>query len=189
MTTATATAMEKAMVGQPTPDFDMASTKNIEKLNENVKLSDYKGKWLVLLFYPLDFTFVCPTELTTFSDRYEDFEGIGADIIGVSTDSVFSHRAWIQTPRDKGGVADLKYPLAADATKTVARDYGVLIEDRGIALRGLFVIDPEGILRYKVVHDLNIGRSAQETLRVIQALQTGGLCQAEWKPGQKTLNA
>jgi peroxiredoxin (alkyl hydroperoxide reductase subunit C) len=189
MTTATATATEKAMVGQPAPDFDMASTKNIEKLNENVKLSDYKGKWLVLLFYPLDFTFVCPTELTTFSDRYEDFEGIGADIIGVSTDSVFSHRAWIQTPRDKGGVADLKYPLAADATKTVARDYGVLIEDRGIALRGLFVIDPEGILRYKVVHDLNIGRSAEETLRVIQALQTGGLCQAEWKPGQKTLNA
>jgi len=188
MTAATATAVEKAMVGQPAPDFDMASTKNIEKLNENVKLADYKGRWLVLLFYPLDFTFVCPTELTTFSDRYEDFEGIGADIIGVSTDSVFSHRAWIQTPRDKGGVEGLKYPLAADATKTVARDYGVLIEDRGIALRGLFVVDPEGILRYKVVHDLNIGRSAEETLRVIQALQTGGLCQAEWQPGQKTLN-
>ncbi len=187
--TATAIAIDKAMVGQPAPDFDMASTKNIEKLNENVKLADYKGRWLVLLFYPLDFTFVCPTELTAFSDRYEDFQGIGADIIGVSTDSVFSHRAWINTPRDKGGVADLKYPLAADATKNVSRDYAVLIEERGIALRGLFVIDPEGILRYKVVHDLNIGRSAEETLRVIQALQTGGLCQAEWKPGQKTLNA
>jgi peroxiredoxin (alkyl hydroperoxide reductase subunit C) len=187
--TATALAVDKAMVGQPAPDFDMASTKNIQKLNENVKLADYKGRWLVLLFYPLDFTFVCPTELTAFSDRYEDFQGIGADIIGVSTDSVFSHRAWINTPRDKGGVADLKYPLAADATKNASRDYGVLIEDRGIALRGLFVIDPEGILRYKVVHDLNIGRSAEETLRVIQALQTGGLCQAEWKPGQKTLNA
>ncbi len=189
MTAATAVAIEKAMVGQPAPDFDMASTKNIEKLNENVKLADYKGRWLVLLFYPLDFTFVCPTELTAFSDRYEEFQGIGADIIGVSTDSVFSHRAWINTPRDKGGVEDLKYPLAADATKNVSRDYGVLIENRGIALRGLFVIDPEGILRYKVVHDLNIGRSAEETLRVIQALQTGGLCQAEWKPGQKTLNA
>src|SRR3954463_142477 len=111
---ATATAVERAMVGQPAPDFDMASTKNIEKLNENVKLSDYKGKWLVLLFYPLDFTFVCPTELTTFSDRYEDFVGIGADIIGVSTDSVHSHRAWINTPREKNGVADLKYPLASD---------------------------------------------------------------------------
>jgi len=186
---AVATAVEKAMVGQPAPDFDMASTKNIEKLNENVKLVDYKGRWLVLLFYPLDFTFVCPTELTAFSDRYEDFEGIGADIIGVSTDSVYSHRAWLQTPRDKGGVADLKYPLAADSTKTVARDYGVLIEDRGVALRGLFVIDPEGTLRYKVIHDLNIGRSTEETLRVIQALQTGGLCQAEWKPGQETIKA
>lgn len=186
---ATATATEKAMVGQPAPDFDMASTKNLEKLNENVKLSDYKGQWLVLLFYPLDFTFVCPTELTTFSDRYEDFQGIGADIIGVSTDSVYSHRAWINTPRDKGGVAELKYPLASDSTKQVARDYGVLIEDKGIALRGLFVIDPEGILRYKVIHDLNIGRSAEETLRVIQALQTGGLCQAEWKPGQETIKA
>ena len=189
MTAATAVAIESAMVGQPAPDFDMASTKNIEKLNENVKLADYKGRWLVLVFYPLDFTFVCPTELTAFSDRYEEFQGIGADIIGVSTDSAFSHRAWINTPRDKGGVADLKYPLAADSTKNVARDYGVLIESKGIALRGLFVIDPEGVLRYKVVHDLNIGRSPEETLRVIQALQTGGLCQAEWKPGQKTLNA
>ena len=189
MTAATAVAIESAMVGQPAPDFDMASTKNIEKLNENVKLADYKGRWLVVLFYPLDFTFVCPTELTAFSDRYEEFQGIGADIIGVSTDSAFSHRAWINTPRDKGGVADLKYPLAADSTKNVARDYGVLIENKGIALRGLFVIDPEGVLRYKVIHDLNIGRSPEETLRVIQALQTGGLCQAEWKPGQKTLNA
>jgi peroxiredoxin 2/4 len=187
--TATATAVDKAMVGQPAPDFDMASTKNLETLKENVKLSDYAGKWVVLLFYPLDFTFVCPTELTTFSDRYEDFEGIGAEIIGVSTDSVYSHRAWINTPRDKGGVSDLKYPLASDSTKQVARDYGVLIEDEGIALRGLFVIDPEGVLRYKVIHDLNIGRSAEETLRVIQALQTGGLCQAEWKPGQETIKA
>lgn len=181
-------ATDKAMVGQPAPDFDMASTKNIEKLDQNVKLSDYEGKWLVLLFYPLDFTFVCPTELTTFSDRYDDFEAIGADVIGVSTDSVHSHRAWQQTPREKNGVADLRYPLAADITKQVARGYGVLIEDKGIALRGLFVIDPEGVLRYKVVHDLNVGRSAEETLRVIQALQTGGLCQADWKPGQATLS-
>jgi len=180
---------EQAQVGKPAPDFDIPSTKNIEKLNEPVKLSDYKGKWVVLLFYPLDFTFVCPTELTTFSDRYDDFEGINAEIIGVSTDSVYSHRAWLQTSRDKGGVEGLRFPLAADITKQMSRNYDVLIEDRGIALRGLFVIDPEGILRYKVVHDLNIGRSAEETLRVIQALQTGGLCQAEWRPGQETLNA
>lgn len=181
--------MAEAKVGQAAPDFDMPSTKNIEKLNENVKLSDYKGQWLVLLFYPLDFTFVCPTELTSFSDRYEDFEGIGAAVVGVSTDSVHSHRAWLKTPRDKGGVEGLRYPLGSDITKAVARDYGVLIEDKGVALRGLFVIDPEGTLRYAVIHDLNVGRSADETLRVIQALQTGGLCQADWRPGQETLKA
>jgi peroxiredoxin (alkyl hydroperoxide reductase subunit C) len=186
---ATETINETAQVGRPAPDFDMASTKNLEKLDQNVKLSDYKGKWLVLLFYPLDFTFVCPTELTTFSDRYEDFLGIGAEVIGVSTDSVHSHRAWLKTPKEKNGVEGLRYPLAADITKDVSRKYGVLIEDKGIALRGLFVIDPEGVLRYKVVHDLNVGRSAEETLRVIQALQTGGLCAAEWRPGQATLNA
>ena len=179
--------MAEAKVGQPAPDFEMPSTKNIEKLNENVKLSDHKGQWVVLLFYPLDFTFVCPTELTAFSDRYEDFEGIGAAVIGVSTDSVHSHRAWLKTGRDKGGVEGLRYPLASDITKSVARDYGVLIEDKGVALRGLFVIDPEGVLRYAVIHDLNVGRSADETLRVIQALQTGGLCQADWRPGQETL--
>jgi peroxiredoxin (alkyl hydroperoxide reductase subunit C) len=177
----------RAKVGQPAPDFDMASTKNIKKLDENVKLSDYKGRWLVLLFYPLDFTFVCPTELTAFSDRYDDFQAIGADVLGVSIDSKFSHRAWIQTPRDQGGVEGLRYPLASDVTKAVSASYGVLIEDAGIALRGLIVIDPNGTLRYQVVHDLNIGRSTEETLRVIHALQTGGLCQAEWRPGQDTL--
>jgi len=184
---ATVSAIEKARIGELAPDFEMPSTKNIEKLNEPVKLSDYKGKWVILLFYPLDFTFVCPTELTAFSDRYEEFEGVNAELIGVSTDSVFSHRAWLQTPRDKGGVQGLQYPLASDITKKISDDYGVLIADRGIALRGLFVIDPEGILRYKVVHDLNIGRSVEETLRVVQALQTGGMCQAEWRPGQETL--
>jgi peroxiredoxin (alkyl hydroperoxide reductase subunit C) len=185
---ATASAIERAQVGQPAPDFEMASTKNIQKLNEPVKLSDYRGKWVILLFYPLDFTFVCPTELTAFSDRYDELKEIGAEVIGVSTDSVYSHRAWLQTPRDKGGVEGLEYPLGADSTRKVSSDYGVLIQEKGIALRGLFVIDPEGILRYKVVHDLNIGRSVEETLRVIQALQTGGLCQAEWRPGQKTIN-
>ena len=177
----------RAMVGHPAPDFDMPSTKNVETLGENVKLSDYKGKWLVMVFYPLDFTLLCPTELTAFSDRYEDFQGIGAEVLGVSTDSVYSHRAWLQTPRDKNGVEGLKYTLAADMGGGVSRNYGVLIEDKGIALRGLFVIDPEGVLRYKVVHDLTIGRSTEETLRVVQALQTGGYCQAGWQPGQETL--
>lgn len=177
-----------AKVGKQAPDFNMPSTKNIETLGENVKLSDYKGKWLVLLFYPLDFTFVCPTELTAFSDRYEEFQGIGAEIIGISTDSAYSHRAWIKTPREQGGVEGLKYPLAADMLGEVCEKYGVMVDGAGIALRGLFVIDPNGILKYQVVHDLNIGRSTEETLRVIQALQTGGLCAAEWKPGQSTLN-
>jgi peroxiredoxin (alkyl hydroperoxide reductase subunit C) len=176
-----------AKVGQKAPDFDMPSTRNLDKLNQNVKLSDYAGQWLVLVFYPLDFTFVCPTELTTFSDRIVDFEAIGASVLGISTDSVYSHRAWLQTARDRNGIEGLRYPLASDITKKVSRDYGVLIEHEGIALRGLFVMDPEGILRYQVVHDLNVGRSAEETLRVIQALQTGGLCQAEWRPGQETL--
>ncbi|MBA3634043.1 MAG: peroxiredoxin [Acidobacteria bacterium] len=177
-----------AKIGQPAPDFDMASTKNLETLAENVKLSDYAGKWLILMFYPLDFTFVCPTELTAFSDRIEEFEGIGAEVIGISTDLVHSHRAWIKTPREQNGVAGLEYPLAADSGGRLARQFGVLIEDEGIALRGSFVIDPEGVLRYSVVHDLNIGHSVDEMLHVIQALQTGGLCAAEWQPGQQNLS-
>jgi len=191
MSTATGIAMEKtvaiAKIGQPAPDFNLASTKNMETLAENVKLSDYAGKWLILMFYPLDFTFVCPTELTAFSDRLEEFEGIGAEVIGISTDSVHSHRAWIKTPREENGVEGLQYPLAADTGGRLARQFGVLIEDEGIALRGSFVIDPEGILRYSVVHDMNIGRSVDETLRVLQGLQTGGLCSADWTPGQKNL--
>lgn len=175
------------LVGLPAPDFEMESTKNLETLDEKVKLSDYRGKWLVLFFYPLDFTFVCPTEITALSDRYEEFQELNAEILGVSTDSKFSHRAWINTPREENGLGPINYPLAADTTHKVSRDYGVLVEDEGIALRGLFIIDPEGIVRYQVVHDENIGRSVDETLRVLQALQTGGLCPSDWKPGQKTL--
>jgi len=189
MTAATATAKElvTAKVGQPAPDFDMPSTKNMETLAENVKLSDYAGKWLILLFYPLDFTFVCPTELTAFSDRIEELNGIGAEVIGISTDSVHSHRAWIKTVREENGVAGMQYPLASDVGGKLARAYNILVEDEGIALRGLYIINPEGILQYAVVHDLNIGRSVDETLRVLQGLQTGGLCSADWTPGQENL--
>src|SRR5689334_24769746 len=130
---ATAQSVEKAQIGQPAPEFDMGSTKNVANLNDNVKLSDYRGKWVVLLFYTLDFTFVCPTELTTFSDRYDDFEVINAEVVGVSTDSVYSHRAWLQTARDKGGAESLPYPLAPDTTTSAARDDGALTEDKGIA--------------------------------------------------------
>ncbi|HXG83794.1 MAG TPA: peroxiredoxin [Pyrinomonadaceae bacterium] len=189
MTTATALAKEPmtAKVGQPAPDFNMPSTKNMETLSENVKLSDYAGKWLVLLFYPLDFTFICPTELTAFSDRLDELNGIGAEVVGVSTDSVHSHRAWIKTPLDQNGVAGLQYPLASDTGGKLARQYNILVEDEGIALRGLYIINPEGVLQYAVVHDLNIGRSVDETLRVLQGLQTGGLCSADWTPGQENL--
>ena len=165
----------------------MPSTKNIEKLDVPVSLSDYRGKWLVFFFYPLDFTFVCPTEILALSDRYEEFTATGAEVLACSTDSVFSHRAWLQTPRDANGIQGTKFPIASDITKEVARSYGVLIEDKGIALRGLFIIDPDGVLQYSVVNSLNIGRSVDETLRVLEALQTGGLCPSDWKPGQKTL--
>ncbi|MER3632703.1 MAG: thioredoxin peroxidase [Blastocatellia bacterium] len=191
MATATAPALENtvtiAKVGKPAPDFDLPSTKNLETLAENVKLSDYKGKWLILLFYPLDFTFVCPTELTAFSDRIDEINGVGADVLGISTDSVYSHRAWLKTPRDKNGIEGLKYPLASDVGGRLAAKYNILVEESNIALRGLFIVNPDGILQYSVVHDLNIGRSVDETLRVLHGLQTGGLCAADWKPGQETL--
>ncbi|HMY55215.1 MAG TPA: peroxiredoxin [Candidatus Obscuribacter sp.] len=174
-------------VGKRAPDFDMPSTKDMKTLKENVKLTDYKGKWLVLFFYPLDFTFVCPTELKAFSEKYDEFKKAGADVLAISTDSVYSHRAWINTSEAQGGLGSLNYVLASDITKDVARDYGVLMEDKGIALRGLFIIDPDGVLQYQVVHSLNIGRSVEETLRVLEALKTGGLCQADWKPGQKPM--
>lgn len=194
MATATGTASEQktevtiAKVGQPAPDFNLPSTKNMETLAENISLADYKGKWLIMLFYPLDFTFVCPTELTAFSDRLEEINGVGAEVVGVSTDSVHSHRAWIKTPRDQNGIEGLAYPLLSDVGGRLAAKYNILVEDANIALRGLFIVNPEGVLQYAVVHDLNIGRSVDETLRVLQGLQTGGLCAADWTPGQDNLS-
>lgn len=176
-----------ARVGHPAPEFTMKTTANMETLDSTVSLSDYKGKWLILFFYPLDFTFVCPTEITALSDRYDEILALGGEVLGVSTDSVFSHKAWIETPREKGGIPGIKYPLASDITKTVSRDYGVLLEEEGYALRGLFIIDPEGVLQYMVIQNESTGRSVDETLRVLQALQSGGLCAANWKPGDKHL--
>ena len=179
-----------AQVASPAPDFKLKSTKDatsVRDLGKELSLSDYKGKWLVFFFYPLDFTFVCPTEILALSDRYHDFTAIGAEVLGASCDSVFSHYAWINTPKDKNGISGLQYPLVADYTKEVARAYGVLNELSGVAQRGLFIIDPEGILRYATVTADNVGRSVDETLRVLQALQTGGLCAADWKPGKELL--
>ena len=176
-----------AKVGQKAPDFTMVTTKDIDNLDKAIKLSDYQGKWLVMFFYPLDFTFVCPTEIQGFNSKLEEFRQNGAEVLGISTDSVYSHRAWIKTPKSENGLGGLNFPLASDITKKVSADYGVLIEEQGVALRGLFIIDPEGILRYQVVSDLNVGRSVDETLRVLQALQTGGLCPIDWHPGDRTL--
>ena len=125
--------------------------------------------------------------MTAFSERYKEFADLDAEVLGVSTDTVFVHKAWINTPRDKNGVGELNFPLAADTTHKVSRDYGVLVESEGLATRGLFIIDPNGIMQYAVIHNLNVGRSVDETLRVLEALQTGGLCPANWRPGQKLL--
>lgn len=176
-----------AKVGQKAPDFSMPTTKELDSLDHIGRLSDYLGKWLLLFFYPLDFTFVCPTEIRGFDARLSEFLKLNTEILGVSTDSVFSHRAWIKASPAEGGLGGLSYPLASDITKQVSRDYGVLVEEKGIALRGLFIIDPEGILRYQVVTDENVGRSVEETLRVLQALQSGGLCPIDWRPGDRTL--
>jgi peroxiredoxin (alkyl hydroperoxide reductase subunit C) len=176
------------LVGNPAPDFDMLSTKNMKTLDERVKLSDYTGKWLVMFFYPADFTFVCPTEIIAMNDRLQEFKDLDAEVLGISTDSVHSHKAWINTPKDENGLGGLDYPLGGDFTKEVAEKYDVLVEAEGTALRGLFIIDPDGILRYQVVHDMNIGRSVDETLRVLEALQAGGLCPANWQPGDALLS-
>lgn len=147
-----------------------------------VSLKDYEGKWLVMFFYPLDFTFVCPTEITGYSSRVEEFKKLNAEVLSVSVDSEHSHKAWINSDLGK-----INFPMASDMTKSVSRDYGVLIEEDGVALRGLFIIDPEGVVRYSVIHDLNVGRSVDETLRVLKALQTGGLCPVDWDEGKDLL--
>jgi peroxiredoxin 2/4 len=175
------------LVGKPAPDFKMPSTRNLETLGEDVSLADYKGKWLVLLFYPMDFTFVCPTEVIAFSDRIEEFQELDAEIIGISTDSKYTHKVWIETPQDKNGLGGLNYALAADQTLAVSRAYDVLVEEAGVALRGLFIIDPDGVLQYQVIHNLNVGRNVDEVIRVLQGLQTGGRCAANWRPGQKNI--
>ncbi|ALS29398.1 thioredoxin peroxidase [Paenibacillus sp. 32O-W] len=181
--------MAERLVGRPAPDFTMETALGNGQDFGTVSLSDYRGKWLVLFFYPLDFTFVCPTEITALSQAYEQFKALNTEILGVSVDSKHSHRAWINTPVSENGLGQLNFPLASDITKNVARDYGVLIEEEGVALRGLFIIDPEGELKYQVVNHNDVGRSVEETLRVLQALQSGGLCPMNWKPGDKHLVA
>jgi peroxiredoxin (alkyl hydroperoxide reductase subunit C) len=165
------------LIGKPAPDFVMASTKNQDTLADPVALQDYAGRWLVMFFYPADFTFVCPTEAIAFSEAVPAFAELGADVIGVSTDGVHAHLAWMEFH-----VGQLAYPLAADRTQVVSRAYGVLNEAEGVAERGVFIIDPAGIVRYEAVHDDRVGRNVGEILRVLHALQAKGRIPANWTP-------
>ena len=182
--------IDYVQVGSFAPDFTATSVYDEEF--EDVTLSSYKNKkYVVLFFYPLDFTFVCPTEITAFSDRFEEFEALDTEILGVSVDSEFAHLAWLQTERQSGGLGNLNYPLVSDLKKEISKSFNVLTED-GVALRGLFIIDKEGVIQHSTINNLAFGRSVDETLRTLQALQyvqmnPDEVCPANWKPGQKTM--
>jgi peroxiredoxin 1 len=175
--------------GQQAPDFGGSAVINGQL--KQVKLAEYRGKYVVLFFYPADFTFVCPTEIIAFNDRAADFRKINCELIAVSTDTAFSHLAWTQTPRNQGGLGDMQIPLLADRSQSIARSYGVLHEQSGNAFRGLFVIDAKGALRSLLVNDMPLGRSVDEALRLVQACQhfdkNGEVCPANWKPGQDAM--
>ncbi|XP_066283403.1 peroxiredoxin-2-like [Branchiostoma lanceolatum] len=179
----------KAQISKPAPDFQ--GTAVVNGKFEEIKLSDYKGKYLVFFFYPLDFTFVCPTEIIAFNERVEEFRMVNTEVVGVSVDSQFTHLAWINTPRKAGGLGPMNFPLLSDLTHKISRDYGVLLEDVGHTLRGLFIIDGKGILRQITMNDLPVGRSVDETLRLVQAFQYtdqhGEVCPAGWTPGADTI--
>lgn len=178
-----------SLVGKKAPAFEAkAVAKN--KIFD-LSLSDYAGKYVVLFFYPLDFTFVCPTELHAFQDKLKEFEKRGAQVIGCSVDSCYAHAAWLNTSKMKGGVQGVTYPLVSDIRKTISYDYQVLKEDEGIAYRGLFLIDKSGVVRHQLVNDLPLGRSVDEVLRLLDALifheQYGEVCPANWHTGSKAM--
>lgn len=168
------------IIGRKAPEFALEGVLN--GAFRPYRLSDYKGKWVVLFFYPLDFTFVCPTEILEFSKRAREFEAVGATVLGCSVDSQFAHKAWIEN-----GLGPIAIPLVSDVTRRIARDYGALLEDRGFATRATYVIDPEGVVQYACHHNTAVGRSVSETLRVLEALQTGEKCPVDWRPGASTL--
>ena len=179
------------IVGRKAPDFALEGV--LDGKFHTYRLSDYKGKWVVLFFYPLDFTFVCPTEILAFSDRVGEFRKLNTEVLGASVDSKYSHLAWTEKPRETGGIKGLAYPLLEDLGKELAEEYGVLEEHGKIALRGLFIIDPDGIVQHVTINNNSVGRSVDETLRVLQAFQYvkehGEVCPADWKPGQKAMKA
>jgi len=174
-------------INEPAPEFTQDAFVNNEV--KKISLSDYKGKWVVLFFYPADFTFVCPTELGELADRHEELKGLGAEVISVSTDTAFVHKAWHD---NSPTIGKIKFPMLADPTGKVCKDYGTYIEGEGLSLRGTFLIDPEGVLKAYELHDNSIGRSSDELIRKIQAAQyvaehSGEVCPMNWKPGKSTL--
>ncbi|MCP5505442.1 MAG: peroxiredoxin [Chlamydiales bacterium] len=178
------------LIGNKAPNFKANAVAN-GQINENFSLDLFDGKYVILFFYPLDFTFVCPTELHAFQEKLGEFEKRGAQVIGCSVDSHFSHLAWVNTPKVKGGIEGVTYPLVADLNKNIARDYQVLDEEAGIAFRGLFLMDKEGIIRHQLVNDLPLGRSVDEALRLLDALifheEHGEVCPANWQKGEKSM--
>jgi len=179
-----------SLVTKKAPDFT-ATAVMADNSFEEISLADYRGKYTILFFYPLDFTFVCPTEIIAFDKHLEEFKKLGCELIGASIDSQFSHWAWKNTPVEKGGIGPIRYPLVADITKQISRDYGVLLDEGGVALRGLFLIDKEGVVRHAVINDLGLGRSVEEALRVLKALQHletyGEVCPADWHEGEEAM--
>jgi alkyl hydroperoxide reductase subunit AhpC len=184
-----AASIGSLQIQKPAPAFKGTAVVNGQF--KEISLSDYKGKYVVFFFYPLDFTFVCPTEIIAFSEAADQFRKINTEVIAASTDSHFSHFAWVSQPRKQGGLGDMNIPLLADKTGEIAKAYGVYKEDEGIAFRGLFIIDDKQNLRQITINDLPVGRSVEETLRLVQAFQFtdkhGEVCPAGWKPGDKTI--
>lgn len=178
------------LVTKEAPDFTAQAVMPDNSFGE-LKLSSYRGKYVVLFFYPLDFTFVCPSEIIAFDAALERFAKKNAQVIGASVDSPFTHLAWKNTARKEGGIGPVKFPLVADLTKQISRDYGVLLDAAGVALRGLFLIDTKGIVRHALINDLPIGRSVDEALRVLDALQFhekhGDVCPANWHEGEEAM--
>ena len=180
------------LVGKKAPDFKATAVVNGSDFKE-VKLSDYQGKYGVMFFYPLDFTFVCPTELHAFQEKLDTFKKLNCEVLGVSIDSHFSHMAWLNTPRSEGGIKGVTYPVIADIHKTISRDYDVLIPEAGIALRGTFLIDKNGVVQQQTINNLPLGRSVDEMIRLLEALQYtethGEVCPANWKKGETAMKA
>ncbi|MCJ8330107.1 MAG: peroxiredoxin [Lentisphaeria bacterium] len=177
------------LVNQEAPAF--SATAVVDGQFKDISLSDYKGQYVVLYFYPLDFTFVCPTEIVAFNDKADEFKKRNVQLLGVSVDSQFSHLAWMNTPQKDGGIGPLDYPLVADLKREIATAYDVLLPDDGVALRGLFLIDKEGIVQHQVVNNLPLGRNVDEALRMVDALQYfeehGEVCPANWTPGEASM--